>query len=282
MRFDPSRRFALGFTIENTNMRLWFCDRVQPLVSEAFNFITVSSNMSSHTQRLISRFSTPSQEQEIFIHFFLSLIYADFDQLGWDPTIRAYDDHRYEITVHCDEGRSKVYRTRELLSEIGAIDMIGKGTRVWSTVELKDGEECGEEVVLKDGWVDCERTPKGIITEEVHNADRGLHQGASDHGPFPTVICHGDVFVDKDRTQIDCTRFRVGEDGLVTSFLSLPDLPGRDEARKRPSGHKVHYRIVFKDVCAPMSDETSVTVIFRALSNITHGRCHCHCIGIRS
>lgn len=42
METDPRRRFTLGFTIENTRMRFWFSDRSQILVSEPFNFITVS------------------------------------------------------------------------------------------------------------------------------------------------------------------------------------------------------------------------------------------------
>ena len=41
MNRDPRRRFAFGYTIETTNMRLWYYDRFQIVVSEPFNFITV-------------------------------------------------------------------------------------------------------------------------------------------------------------------------------------------------------------------------------------------------
>ncbi|KAL5496147.1 hypothetical protein ACEPAH_3069 [Sanghuangporus vaninii] len=40
MTLDPCRRFTFGITIENTNMRLWFCSRATPIVSEAFDFTT--------------------------------------------------------------------------------------------------------------------------------------------------------------------------------------------------------------------------------------------------
>ncbi len=40
---DPRRRFTYGFTIENTDMRLWYCDRSRIIVSESFNFIFVST-----------------------------------------------------------------------------------------------------------------------------------------------------------------------------------------------------------------------------------------------
>ena len=41
MREDGRRRFVIGYTIENTNMRLWFCSRSDILVTEQFNFTRV-------------------------------------------------------------------------------------------------------------------------------------------------------------------------------------------------------------------------------------------------
>ena len=49
MRFDPRRRFALGFTIENTDMTLWYCDRAQLIVSERFDFCKVSVDVENET-----------------------------------------------------------------------------------------------------------------------------------------------------------------------------------------------------------------------------------------
>ncbi|KAL5512617.1 hypothetical protein ACEPAG_3270 [Sanghuangporus baumii] len=68
MTLDPCKRFTFGITIENTNMRLWFCSRAIMVVSEAFNFIT---------------------QHEILVHVFLSLAFASKPELGWDPTIRV-------------------------------------------------------------------------------------------------------------------------------------------------------------------------------------------------
>ena len=42
MREDPTRRFVVGYTIENTNMRLWFGSRTDALVTEPFDFTRVS------------------------------------------------------------------------------------------------------------------------------------------------------------------------------------------------------------------------------------------------
>lgn len=43
MAVDPCRRFTFGITIEKTSMRLWFCSRATPFVSEPFDFALVSS-----------------------------------------------------------------------------------------------------------------------------------------------------------------------------------------------------------------------------------------------
>ena len=40
---DMRRRFMFGWTIENSRMEFWFCDRSQVLISSAMDWITVSS-----------------------------------------------------------------------------------------------------------------------------------------------------------------------------------------------------------------------------------------------
>lgn len=41
MKEDPRRRRVFGFTIENTQMRVWMMNRAEVIASEPFNFITV-------------------------------------------------------------------------------------------------------------------------------------------------------------------------------------------------------------------------------------------------
>lgn len=43
MGHDLRRRFIFGFTIKNTDMRIWLCDRSRFLTSEPFNFINILS-----------------------------------------------------------------------------------------------------------------------------------------------------------------------------------------------------------------------------------------------
>ena len=39
---DPRRRFTYGYTIEYSEMRLWYCDRANIVMSQAFDFTSVS------------------------------------------------------------------------------------------------------------------------------------------------------------------------------------------------------------------------------------------------
>lgn len=43
MHEDPRRRFVVGFTIEDTEMRLWYGSRTDVLVTEPFDFTRVSA-----------------------------------------------------------------------------------------------------------------------------------------------------------------------------------------------------------------------------------------------
>ncbi|KAF7790436.1 hypothetical protein EIP86_001391 [Pleurotus ostreatoroseus] len=93
---DPRRRFTFGYTIENTSMRLWYCDRLQIVASETFNFVT---------------------DHAPITHFFFSLAYAGLDQLGWDVTMDPRGDGlNFDIRVDGFDGTQRVYRTLELLT----------------------------------------------------------------------------------------------------------------------------------------------------------------------
>lgn len=39
---DPRRRFTYGYTIEYSEMRLWYCDRANIVILQAFDFTSVS------------------------------------------------------------------------------------------------------------------------------------------------------------------------------------------------------------------------------------------------
>lgn len=128
-------------------------------------------------------------------------------QLGWDPTItrvqvappvqpailspptaapvgavvaKSKATERptpvYDIQVRAEDGEVRTYRTRRLLSAFKAEGLRGRGTRVWACIEIRDGEEVGEEVVLKDTWRDTTRVPEGVLHTRIRQDAEGKPQ----------------------------------------------------------------------------------------------------------
>lgn len=97
------------------------------------------------------------------IQFFLSLIYAEPQELGWDSTMTLLQDRiNYDIRVDGFDGTRRTYRTLQLLSGAGPGDVRRGGTRIWKAVLLENGDPSGTPVVLKDAWVDADRTAEGF------------------------------------------------------------------------------------------------------------------------
>lgn len=282
MHRDPRRRFVFAFTVENVNMRLWYCDRSQKLVSESFNFMTVS--LSSPAPKVCVSSDDFLQDHRPFVHFVLSIMYAGQSELGLDPSMTLINEGRQlDIAVHSENGGMRLYRTLGLLAERGPDALHGKGTRVWKAVQIVDGRETGGHIALKDAWVDAERPLEGMTFSQVlaacHSTDPTQHIDDS----LVTVEDHGYVVTDG---ALDCTRIISGrvdrhntpsktrEDLLElirrskTSYpvASIPSL------RLQNVSCLVHYRIVYKEVCKPLSEERSLTTIFRALARIALSR----------
>ena len=172
----------------------------------------------------------------------------------------------------CIDGGARVYRTIELLSG-GSRELRSKGTRVWKAVELVDGKEFGNPVVLKDVWVDIARPQEGETTQKVRDTRCFDDQEGGNQGSFLTVVCHGDVFLDEKRAVLDCTRFFASKNGTLCARTPQHRTRSLPSKSKTPLSHcLVHYRVVFREVCSPLADEDSLPRIFGALTDITHGK----------
>lgn len=137
------------------------------------------------------------------VHFFLSVLYADLHQLGWDTSMRPLLDGNFDVDI-VSEGQIRTYRTQDTLIDKGLWELQGKATRVWRAVRIEDGEETGPVVVLKDCWVSpkipregenirCIR--KAIVAQDGHSAARFLLD----------VEWDGDVLVNGDEATPDST-----------------------------------------------------------------------------
>ncbi|KAJ3558267.1 hypothetical protein NM688_g1024 [Phlebia brevispora] len=256
MRNDARRRFVYAFTVEDTNMKLWYGDRSQILVSESFNFIT---------------------DHQPIVHFFLSMVYAQPEEIGLDPTVVLLEDgEHYDITVFSSDAHTRIYRTLDLLSATGLEVLNGRGTRVWRAVALEAGEEVGEHVALKDTWTDPERQMEGDIYERIRAAERQEEYQADIDSRLPTIVYHGDVRSRGDNYKgLDCTPWFSTD---AVGDASHPTTSRRELGRERKDHvelfegvipeRRVHYRIVFKDVCRSLYQETSLASVFHALSQI--------------
>ncbi|KAI0341450.1 hypothetical protein BDW22DRAFT_1430104 [Trametopsis cervina] len=274
MRETVQRRFVFGYTIEDASMRLWFCSRADLFVSEQFNFIT---------------------DHDELIYFFLSVMFARRSQLGYDPTINASvalgnEKKMYDITVRWldsnQNAHESTYRTLDPLANVSVEAAQGRGTRVWKGREIdKKGDMTGNIVVVKDYWVDDDRTREGdtlaAIRQAAQASDNPLHKERFDRH-FLHVVCHGDVYIngEKDNTF-----------SLMRKSAPLPsDLPPYElkrlegavgVAKKALVEHssKTHCRIMFLECGETIDKLTSVKKICKALHEANTGLLTLHELG---
>ncbi|KAI0086085.1 hypothetical protein BDY19DRAFT_996268 [Irpex rosettiformis] len=301
MKEDPRRRFVFGFTIENTQMRVWLMSRAEVIVSQPFNFIT------DHAK---------------FIHFVLSQVYAKPHELGIDTNMTVVkgkgDDSTlvYDIVLHHDPvegGREEadpiVVRTVYLINDDGVKYPLGRGTRVWRVDRLVHGrvDESAPGRVLKEGWVDEDREREGNILEQIKNqpgviADDDLKLAFD--GLLLTPVASGDVMIGDhpDSTRGLITRGADIPDTAEMFSLKVPDshqpshtARGTDSAAETQISiapctvrlrqklirnlKKRHYRILLAEECKPLSKETSLHNVFLGLAEITDGLSLLHLSG---
>ena len=128
------------------------------------------------------------------IRFFMAILFASPEQLGWDPTmVRDKNTGQYDITVRGQDGTEQVYRTLEFINTAKANTLLGRATRVARCLELgPDGQPVSDKAVaLKDCWIGATRAREG------HNYDDLIAATGSDQrlrarlkAFLLTVICH--------------------------------------------------------------------------------------------
>ncbi|KAF5392138.1 hypothetical protein D9757_003221 [Collybiopsis confluens] len=274
MAIDPCRRFTIGFTMQNRQMRGWFACRGVVLVTKPFD---VSTN--------------PEQ----LVHFFVSLAFASRTALGWDPTIQHIPEasspgfRNYRITV---EG--KAYTTVRNLADYSADSLVSRATRVWLVQD-----ERGEQYVLKDVWLDTDRLPEdeirakllGDVLEKCGEVDRDtllkhiltpraaermMIDGANDTTdgmmsnekllPSSALNLNLEQFVDI-RSQ------SVHPSNPTSQALSGPSAGTEVAAPKvNPSNiiirSKYHYRVLFQEHGTDLYNETSLHNVFKTLADL--------------
>ncbi|GJE95060.1 hypothetical protein PsYK624_112390 [Phanerochaete sordida] len=283
MRDDASRRFVLGFTIENRSMRWWYCSRSEVFVTKEIDFFA---------------------EQELVCDFFLRVMLGERSQLGWDSTMRpapstkAQETTQYDITVHdvsSDKLIERTFRTKRLIWNYGADALRGRGTRVWAAVEVINKKETMDMVVVKEAWRDESRLPEGKLAADIRK--QILTRGPKDvkvlDALFMETVAYGDVLIDGavDSTAAfkPCRANAPLPEKLSVIHVSVGNKHKRrivgaarlghqviDKKAKRRSSvvkypTKIHHRTVFKDVGEPLLQVESLKDVFTSLSQVITG-----------
>ena len=89
--------------------------------------------------------------------------------IGGLPSYYIFTIRTKDAEGHFQEAQ---FKTVDLLSNVGAEALRGRGTRVWMVRRWVDGAETGDAMVLKDCWIDSDRTREGdIMAQIVEEAD---------------------------------------------------------------------------------------------------------------
>ena len=216
------------------------------------------------------------------MQFFLSCLYAEPSQLGWDPTmVPLRDGHNFDITIRLQDHEPRTYRTLRLLSDGGRQRLLARSTRVWEAVLLEGGEPVGEPLALKDTWTDPAYVSEGFLSEAARLAyGSATHIGTKPlwEDYFLTVLWHTDVILDGEPQVLDCTRsFRhsSGDSPPYHAPQNRSHLWGHTEKPSTAGRHtlrRVHYRIAFAQLGTSLLAERSPCVILRSLAESVRGR----------
>ena len=241
------------------------------------------------------------------VDFFLRTMFAKRNQLGYDgtmtrlPALSSLDKSVvYDIEVR-DHSKTPVinkYRTRRLISELGAIPLRGRGTRVWEVVELDaNGNPVGTQTwVLKDTWGDADRPLEGENLEKLRKKAAAIGQTEKFKRYFMSTSRYGHVYDDEgENSRPDTTAsFRLQR-------LDSPELPadtptlriavnpehralvmtrqgpiatdggGAAEVKRARYPIKVHHRIVYSEVGKLIFQAKSLCKAFRCIGDVLQG-----------
>ncbi|KKK17119.1 hypothetical protein ARAM_006192 [Aspergillus rambellii] len=137
---QDSRRFALGFTLCGSTMRLWEFDRIGAIASSSFDI---------HKDGLA------------FVSAMLGFLRMNDDELGYDPSIMFTSDGRRFIKI-TRNGQSENLILDSLIRRSPCI--AGRATTCWKA--HREGDKSCAPLVIKDSWQYPEREVEGELLQE--------------------------------------------------------------------------------------------------------------------
>ncbi|TFK94828.1 hypothetical protein K466DRAFT_593295 [Polyporus arcularius HHB13444] len=236
LRADPACRFVRGCTVEDTGTRFWYADHSVMLVTEPIDF---------------------NRRYQVLVSFFARLAFASLSQLGWDTSIQRISSYGFRICVS-----GKHYTTQRYLRNAGAHKVFGRSVRVWEALD-----EAGQEVCIKDYWLDDDRPSESDILRRILAAISAHEWATEDEDPraelsiedrqayFVQILASDVVLVDGPPGSIDTTgQMRNNFDfSRVQQQLSLADFKSTQRNRSTQEGRSSSDapKYTFREVTPP-------------------------------
>ncbi|KAJ7164933.1 hypothetical protein C8R46DRAFT_900713 [Mycena filopes] len=287
LRNDPARRFVFAFTIEDTSLSLWFMSRSQIMATEKFNFI-----------------STPKE----LIRAVATFAFASPEELGFDTTVSQTKNKQGEVQYKICL-RNETYQTIRPLTDYRADAIRGRATRVWLVHPESDPDVFyvlkdvwvpedsvteGEQLRLLHELLASPESPPNA------HPPSGYFLTVVDHGFVPTsdgirdstlTIMGGktipvnaplvprtaDQRVVKSNTASGSHRMaskhgrietlRYENSGLAPSPPPVASTPGE----RKHYEHRLHYRIIFREVGVSIYNLKSIPEVMKALADAIEG-----------
>ncbi len=143
--------------------------------------------------------------------------------------------------------------------------MVGKGTRIWKVTRLEDGRISGKTAVLKDSWVDKDQPREGDTFHELRDATMPAENHKILMDALLTVENYGDVIIDPGRDAAYPDRT------IQLPCSPIPKCATSDSPKWSVGKHKIHHRVVFKEVCTPLRQLRPFRNIFKILGEACIG-----------
>ncbi|KAE8154986.1 hypothetical protein BDV25DRAFT_170316 [Aspergillus avenaceus] len=271
-----TRRFALGFTLCGSNMRLWEFDRIGAIASSSFDI---------------------NKDGIQFILAILGFLRMNDEQLGYDPSIKSTLDGKKFIELTYNGQVEQIFLD-SLIKRAPCV--AGRATTCWRAYM---GEDKTSSLVVKDSWQYPEReeegkllheiTEKGVVNvaryyyhetvqvngkvDDIRNNIRGgldVTQ-STNYKPTRTLPTASDTV---DTTRIGCSTSSTGH--KRSSSRAGTTLPPNKRTCSRstsqcgpsPASHnRIHRRVIIRDYGTPIYKARSRVSMLSALEGCIKG-----------
>lgn len=258
------RRFVLGFTLCGSKLRAWEFDRLGG---------TASASIDVH------------MDAKAFVKVMLGFFLMTEKQLGLDPSIYNADGRCF-IKI----ARNDLNETLQLTRMKKRSGIAGRATTCWKA--LRNPNQSGNHLVIKDSWQSKERPEEGLllklVTEKgVRNVSRYFHHetvqfdGKEDdvlNSVRQGLICTNgkEVFeeddADSQTSRDSLNRAFIATQGLnfsqkreLSSNHSSSSMSRKRSRLMRPIHDRVHRRVITQDAGIDLYQATSLSAFLQGL-----------------